>query len=417
MAPPWTDGVTGTCRQIYHTKWSKVTGYTLHIVLLQLIATLQSIKADTPVMCDKIHSCIDRYRSLQARGSDALSSMSRNILLRDFQEELKHLSSATKTMGRSHTTLEKKRPLARPILRRRGSASLSNIGEVREEEEALLRVSPPKSTTEEPPRKKLEARPTFLRLVTPPATSEQKKSTEPNEKKVKHFQPHTLPKQQHKRLGPVRRNQRKRSPVSPGDASPSQSPVPPRRRPPPLAQLRGIGSSEQHADTEDFDSVTPEDNVKTFPPKLAQLTVLAEVHEPHPQPQMPQSHSPPSREAADTGYSCSGDGHDQLDTSETLLLPTHNTTISTQSSFSQSEAYDVLSETDGLLQQRSGTGVKHKTSRSTVSPIQPRKKSLSLDRKELSVSFRELGTGIKSESSPSVKYRSLKDITGDDTEC
>lgn len=396
------------CRQIYNTKWSKVMGYTLLIVLLQLIATLQSIKADTPVMCDKIHSCIDRYRSLQARGSDALSSMSRNILLRDFQEELKHLSSATKTMGRSHTTLEKKRPLARPILRRRGSASLSNIGEVREEEEALLRVSPPKSTTEEPPRKKLEARPTFLRLVTPPAASEQKK--------VKNFQPHTLPKQQHKRLGPVRRNQRKRSPVSPGDASPSQSPVPPRRRPPPLAQLREIGSSEQHADTEDFDSVTPEDNVKTFPPKLAQLTVLAEVHEPHPQPQMPKSHSP-SGEAADTVYSCSGDGHNQLDTSETLLLPTHNTTLSTQSSFSQSEAYDVLSETDGLLQQRLGTGAKPKTSRSTVSPIQPRKKSLSLDRKELSVGFRELGTGIKSESSPSVKYKSLKDITGDDTEC
>ena len=35
----------------------------------------------------------------------------------------------------------------------------------------------------------------------------------------------------------------------------------------------------------------------------------------------------------------------------------------------------------------------------------------------MSVSFRELGTGIQSESSPSVKYVSLKDITREDTEC
>ena len=335
--------------------------------------------------------------------------MSRNILLKEFQEELKHLSSATKTMGRSYTTLEKKRPLGRPIVRRRGSASLSNIGEVREEEEALLRLSPPKTRAEESTRKKLESRPKFLRLV-PPASSEQQK---PQETNTKIFQPHTLPKQQHKRLGPVKRNQRKRSPVTPGDASPSQSPVAPRRRPPSLAQLRGIGSSERHADTEDFDSASPEDRIRNFPPKLTQLTVLAEIHEPQPQPQMPQSH-PPSRGAADT-VSSSIDGRDQLDTSETLLLPAHPIASSTQSSFS--ENYDVPSETDGLLLQRAATPAKRKTSWSKVSPIQARKKSLSLDRKQLSVSFKELGTGIKSESSPSVKYMSLTDVTGDDTQC
>ena len=141
-----------------------------------------------------------------------------------------------------------------------------------------------------------------------------------------------------------------------------------------------------------------------------QLTVLAEVHEPPTQPRqiqtVTQTTQPLSKGTADSVSCSSGDGMD------TLLLSVRDRVISTQSSFSQNE-YEALSDTDELLQQK--PSVSRKTSRSTASPVQPRKKSLSLDRKQLAAGFRELGASIKAESTP-IKYICLN-TTEDDTEC
>ena len=389
-----------------------------------MTTTLHDIKTDIPALCDKIHRCIDRYRSLQVRGgANAPSYKSRNILLRDLQEELKHLSSTSQSLGRSHTTLERKRSLSKPKPPRRGSTSLSNISEVHEEVEALISPSSKsrRDATDGALRKKLEIRPTFLKLASTPPSSGEQKPKDPIGKKSQVSQsPSPLKQRPHP---PLKRTAKKRSTLHrfPSADSPSESPVLPKRRAPPLAQLRGM-SSECHADIEDFDTVspdaTPRHSISAAPPaeqgseleeRPRQLTVLAEVHEPPTQPRQNPSMTqtqPPSKGAIDSVSCSSGDGMD------TLLLSVRDPVISTQSSFSQNE-YERLSDTDELLQQKSS--VSRKTSRSTTSPIQPRKKSLSLDRKQLAAGFRELGASIKAESTP-IKYICLN-VTEDDTEC
>lgn len=404
-----------------------------------MTTTLHDIKTDIPALCDKIHRCIDRYRSLQVRGAaSAPSYKSRNVLLRDLQEELKHFSSTSQSLGRSHTTLERKRSLSKPRPQRRGSASLSNISEVHEEGEALIPPSKTrKDVIKEAHETRLETRPKFLDLTSPPPPSEQKKSKDPSGKKpTKVSQSLSLSKQRpHPPLKRTVKN--KRSTLNPfPPPSPSDSPVAPRKRAPLLGQLRQM-SSECHADTEDFDSVspdvTPRHSISAASPteetkhlaatstttsiqgseireRPGQLTVLAEVHEPPTQPRqaptMTQTTQPLSKATADSVSCSSGDGMD------TLLLSVRDRVISTQSSFSQNE-YEALSDTDDLLQQK--PSVSRKTSKSTASPVQPRKKSLSLDRKQLAAGFRELGASIKAESTP-IKYICLN-TTEDDTEC
>lgn len=389
-----------------------------------MTTTLHDIKTDIPALCDKIHRCIDRYRSLQVRGgANAPSYKSRNILLRELQEELKHLSSTSQSLGRSHTTLERKRSLSKPKPPRRGSTSLSNISEVHEEVEALISPSSKsrRDATDGAHRKKLETRPTFLKLASTPPSSGEQKPKDPIGKKSQVSQsPSPLKQRPHP---PLKRTAKKRSTLHqfPPADSPSESPVLPKRRAPPLAQLRGM-SSECHADIEDFDTVspdaTPRHSISAASPteqgseleeRPRQLTVLAEVHEPPTQPRQNPSMTqtqPPSKGAIDSVSCSSGDGMD------TLLLSVRDPVISTQSSFSQNE-YERLSDTDELLQQKSS--VSRKTSRSTTSPIQPKKKSLSLDRKQLAAGFRELGASIKAESTP-IKYICLN-VTEDDTEC
>ena len=404
-----------------------------------MTTTLQDIKTDIPALCDKIHRCIDRYRSLQVRdAANAPSYKSRNILLRELQEELKHLSSTSQSLGRSHTTLERKRSHTRPRPPRRGSTSLSNISEVHEDVEALISPSSSKSrrdATDGAHRKKLETRPTFLKLASTPPSSGEQKPKDPIGKKSKVSQSPSPHKQ--RPHPPLKRTLKKRStlhPFPPAD-SPSESPVLPKKRAPPLAQLRAM-SSECHADIEDFDTVspdaTPRHSISAPSPtedtkhlvatntttsiqgrelgeQPRQLTVLAEVHEPPTQPRQNPSMTetqPPSKGAIDSVSCSSGDGMD------ILLLSVRDPVISTQSSFSQNE-YERLSDTDELLQQKSS--VSRKTSRNTASPIQPRKKSLSLDRKQLAAGFRELGASIKAESTP-IKYICLN-VTEDDTEC
>ena len=399
-----------------------------------MTTTLHNIKTDIPALCDKIHRCIDRYRSLQVRGAaNAPSYKSRNVLLRELQEELKHLSSTSQSLGRSHTTLERKRSLTKPRPQRRGSASLSNISEVHEEGETLI---PPSKTRRDATKEAHETRPKFLDLTSPPPPSEQKKSKDPSGKKPTKVSQSPSPFKQRPHP-PLKRTVKKRSTLNPfPPPSPSESPVAQRRRAPPLRQLKQM-SSECHADTEDFDSVspdvTPRHSISAASPteetkhlaatstttsiqgselreRPGQLTVLAEVHEPPTQPRqiqtVTQTTQPLSKGTADSVSCSSGDGMD------TLLLSVRDRVISTQSSFSQNE-YEALSDTDELLQQK--PSVSRKTSRSTASPVQPRKKSLSLDRKQLAAGFRELGASIKAESTP-IKYICLS-TTEDDTEC
>ena len=408
--------------------------------IVQLKTVLQSATAVNPALCRNIRGCLEKCRSLQQQISATPPSTSKHMLLRGLQEELKEFSYTSRTLTRSHTAKETKAQ-PRPIVKQRrssiGPAALSfssplaKIGEEREEMDALQ--SPPGGTTATvSDQKSYETRPNFLGLGSPPAKEEPKKQiteTEDAEKK-RRISADGPPRHHHRPLAQLKRPYiKKRSPLrtlSPqSEDSPSESP---RKKPPPLAQLRGLySSSECPADTEDFDVPTPKHSPPlrlVIPSRDApvagakeksgnQVTVFAEVYESE-EASKQDATAGSHRATALTVPSPSPSGGG--DTSTSLLVPPGEEVLSAQSSFSHIESCDSHSDTEVLLQNpQSGGRSPRKSSKVEGLCQESRKKSLSLDRK-LSASLKELSSSLK-ESSHFI-YKNLKiDEDGDETQC
>ncbi len=313
-----------------------------------MTAALQTAKTDSPALCDSIRFCLDKCQALQAHGNASSLSACRYTLLLELWEELKqekpHKQHKTSGIARSHTTVERHHPnVAAPKRRRSWVAHpLAKIGEsIVEDEEELIQSTSAKKT--------LGTRPTFLRLPTGSAEKEDKQGS--REGTAERKQKITSPRQAYRPLDQLKRSfTRRKSPaqtLSPPTLSPVESSVP-RKRAPKLAHLKGIGSSEFHADVEDSISpdVTPKHSVSSLPEtehhvsqvrgrqvreESSKVTVHAEVHEPEmgavPQGRRVRISSPTSEEypSVKTGL---------RNTSETS---------------DQSEAFRVMPDTDELL--------------------------------------------------------------------
>lgn len=413
---------------------------------------LKIAMVDNPALFDDIRSCIEKCHTLQREGSSIPSSISRQMLLRELQEELSRESShGARGLNRSMTTLER-RPQQKPPLRRRRSSmvssTLSRIGESHEESVSLLASSAQRQRSPAPvaTKKTPETRPTFLRLGTPPPSKD-----EPRKKPadaIKDKKKTTLQASPMMNYNPLEQTRKaytkKRSPMrtlSPSSPSPASSPVPPRQspRPPPLVQLRGIGSSEFHADTEDSDLVSPEvsprqSTITPPPPKrliipnrpaisikreehetevpAAHITIQAEIHEPAQERSLVHQSPRISRSVPVLDVTSFSSGDATQDSETILLNPDQRAFLSVQSS-SQPEldSCDPLSEsdTDSLL-------VRSKPKpKSSKTEDYSHAKKLSLDRRQLNNSLKELHAGIK-ESSHFI-YKNLKGANDDSSLC
>lgn len=88
----------------------------------------QGVKVDNPAQLEKVSNCIERCQKLQRLGSRVPTTRPREQLLRDILDDLKWLAhvSGRSTLGRSHTTVERKK---KSIKQRRSSVTLAQIKE------------------------------------------------------------------------------------------------------------------------------------------------------------------------------------------------------------------------------------------------------------------------------------------------
>ena len=128
---------------------------------VQLQAAKQSVKVDNPAQLDKVSSCIERCQQLQVSGFRVHSTKGRQQLLRDIQDDLRWQSMASSgrsTLGRSHTTIERKGVKKRTVKMRRNSDA--NLTKMTEMENAL-------NSSSTLPRGAGLSRPKNLRLSVP----------------------------------------------------------------------------------------------------------------------------------------------------------------------------------------------------------------------------------------------------------
>ena len=404
---------------------------------------MQAVKADNPVLIERLTLCIGRCQSLRAEGgAPSRLLLSRHKVLLDISQELKDLNSLsqTKSLSRSATTVERRSTKKVPKLRTHSvSSPLVKIGEEEEDSDGAQ----PKAV--EPRKSPFQHRPTFIRL----RSHKREEAT---------TSPLAVEKREHARekprfLGSSPRRQKKATRAaavrSQDSLDVAESPII-MRRSPKLAEIgRRLGSSECYADDEDVDGYSddqlspPDYHVKrgagyltplsggvpggakspselvlpnarvlsrssplaSRPEDSSQLTVSVEVHD----------FSGPG--STTTHKDSFGESYGQQDTSEMRLLPDPSPPqkglATSPFSKNNSKSLGDISNGSSSLEARpacgegggGGGGRGRKTSKNAGATTPDRKKKISFDRK--AVSWK---TGL-SESTPFIYGNMAEDTS------
>lgn len=238
---------------------------------MQLQATLQGVKSDSPAQFERVNLCIERCQRLGRAGFDVAAAKTKHQLLREIQEELKIVSQEEMTRSfsqvgyrptllRSHTSVEGGRP--QKLSKRRMStpyiSPLTMIGEEDLSSEASS-ATLPRHLEQRPKTLQVRGRAMTTGSALPFAgkTATMRASPPPTAKKASFANELETISSRPKRSPSPRRSPRPQH-ITEGQSSPdivrAKSPAKsPRGRAPKLGVLGKFGSSGFYADNEDDD--------------------------------------------------------------------------------------------------------------------------------------------------------------------